>query len=233
MAESVQAIPTYIDPAALSRRYAWRPTASEWIRHSLLFVLTVATTTLAGVLGAVDSRELEVAMPDPAKLTDYFFYVPEYYVKCVAQLIGYAIHHPAIILQGLSFSAALLAILLAHVMGHYIACRRYGVFATLPFFIPAPPCLWLTFGASSRSSRRSLPGARCSISAWPGRWPGSQWHCQWRWRASCFCSRRQLFRITPSPITTRCYFVCWPAFSGSDSTTQSRILFTWLPGWGY
>lgn len=32
----------------------------------------------------------------------------------------------------------LLSILLAHEMGHYLACRYYGVDATLPFFIPVP-----------------------------------------------------------------------------------------------
>jgi membrane-associated protease RseP (regulator of RpoE activity) len=33
---------------------------------------------------------------------------------------------------------ALMSILLAHEMGHYLMCRRYGVDATLPFFIPLP-----------------------------------------------------------------------------------------------
>jgi membrane-associated protease RseP (regulator of RpoE activity) len=33
---------------------------------------------------------------------------------------------------------ALLSILTAHEMGHYLMCRRYGVDATLPFFIPFP-----------------------------------------------------------------------------------------------
>jgi len=38
--------------------------------------------------------------------------------------------------------------LLSHEMGHYLACRRYGVDATLPFFIPAPPLFVAgTFGA--------------------------------------------------------------------------------------
>jgi membrane-associated protease RseP (regulator of RpoE activity) len=35
-------------------------------------------------------------------------------------------------------AVALLSILVAHEMGHYLACRYYGVDATLPFFIPLP-----------------------------------------------------------------------------------------------
>ena len=47
-------------------------------------------------------------------------------------------------------------------MGHYLACRYYGVRATLPFFIPAPPLFLAgTFGAfikmkSPIPSRRAL-----------------------------------------------------------------------------
>ena len=40
--------------------------------------------------------------------------------------------------QGLLYSAAVLGILGAHEMGHYLMCRRYGVDATLPFFLPFP-----------------------------------------------------------------------------------------------
>ncbi len=40
--------------------------------------------------------------------------------------------------NGLWYSVAILSILLAHEMGHYMMCRRYGVPATLPFFIPFP-----------------------------------------------------------------------------------------------
>jgi membrane-associated protease RseP (regulator of RpoE activity) len=36
----------------------------------------------------------------------------------------------------LGYSAAVLGILGAHEMGHYVACRRYDVDATLPFFLP-------------------------------------------------------------------------------------------------
>src|SRR5579863_5346988 len=34
--------------------------------------------------------------------------------------------------------ATLMFFFLAHEMGHYLCCGRYGVYATLPFFIPVP-----------------------------------------------------------------------------------------------
>ena len=37
---------------------------------------------------------------------------------------------------GLAYSAAALAVLGAHEMGHYVACRRYDVDASLPYFLP-------------------------------------------------------------------------------------------------
>jgi membrane-associated protease RseP (regulator of RpoE activity) len=40
--------------------------------------------------------------------------------------------------QALGYSAAVLGILGAHEMGHYLVCRRYDVDATLPFFLPFP-----------------------------------------------------------------------------------------------
>jgi len=44
---------------------------------------------------------------------------------------------------GLRLVLGLMSILLAHEMGHYLACRIYGVHSTLPFFIPAP---WAPIG---------------------------------------------------------------------------------------
>ena len=42
-----------------------------------------------------------------------------------------------------------MTILLAHEFGHYFACRRYGIPASLPFFIPGLPSIG-TFGAMIR-----------------------------------------------------------------------------------
>ena len=41
-------------------------------------------------------------------------------------------------LDGVAFSVPVLIILGVHEMGHYLMCRRYGLPATLPFFIPSP-----------------------------------------------------------------------------------------------
>jgi membrane-associated protease RseP (regulator of RpoE activity) len=50
---------------------------------------------------------------------------------------------------GIPFSFSLLGILTAHELGHYILCVRRKVFATLPFFIPAPTLIG-TLGAFIR-----------------------------------------------------------------------------------
>ncbi|OGL39080.1 MAG: hypothetical protein A3C43_03080 [Candidatus Schekmanbacteria bacterium RIFCSPHIGHO2_02_FULL_38_11] len=61
---------------------------------------------------------------------------------------GDPIKDPWQIFLGFPYSFTLLAILGAHETGHYLVCRRYGVPATLPYFIPAPPPFILgTFGA--------------------------------------------------------------------------------------
>ncbi len=48
---------------------------------------------------------------------------------------------------GLAFSAALLSILLAHELGHFLVARRLGVAVSYPFFIPMPIFLLGTMGA--------------------------------------------------------------------------------------
>jgi membrane-associated protease RseP (regulator of RpoE activity) len=53
--------------------------------------------------------------------------------------------------DGLPFSVPLLLILGMHELGHYFVCRRYGLAATLPYFIPSPFLNLIgTFGALIR-----------------------------------------------------------------------------------
>ncbi len=69
------------------------------------------------------------------------------------RLISWMFAHPLpVLMQGLSYAVAILTILIAHEMGHYLTCRRYGLNATLPYVIPAPPPInpFGTFGAVIR-----------------------------------------------------------------------------------
>ena len=69
------------------------------------------------------------------------------------------LNHPSLLHKGIAYAGAIMLILLAHEMGHYIACQYYGINATLPFFIPAPIAITGTFGAFIRI-RSSFPNRR-------------------------------------------------------------------------
>lgn len=136
-------------PDVFAERRVARPTAREWARHAGLFLLTALACTFAGVMQAIpNDAAVEPALTSPARLVDYVSYIPIYYVLTVAGVCKYAVAHPSLVASGVTFAAALLSILAAHESGHYVACRRYNVEATLPFFIPAPPLFLAgTFGA--------------------------------------------------------------------------------------
>src|ERR1051325_11534004 len=155
MAESIRTIPTgfeLFDRQTISAR--------EWRLHGGLFILTIVTTTLAGIMLA--SPELTPAEPPLSNPLDYLFYIPLAYFYSIVELLRNALAHPRLIADGVTFSASLLAILFSHEMGHYLACRYYKVNATLPYFIPAPPIFLAgTFGAfikirSAIPTRRAL-----------------------------------------------------------------------------
>lgn len=83
-----------------------------WV-HILLFLLTLATTTL---IGAFHYAFFEARFGSPEIELSWRF-----------------------LAQGLWYSCTILCILGAHEMGHYLLCRRYRVDASLPYFLPAPP----------------------------------------------------------------------------------------------
>ncbi len=70
-------------------------------------------------------------------------------LSSVAGVPLYLALHPGALLSGVPFALCVLAILTSHEMGHYLACRRYGIPATLPFFLPGIPPFG-TFGAVIR-----------------------------------------------------------------------------------
>ena len=61
----------------------------------------------------------------------------------------WALSHPRRLALGVPFSLCLLGILTTHELGHYILCRRRGVQASLPYFIPFPSLIG-TLGAVIR-----------------------------------------------------------------------------------
>ena len=142
------------------KSWAAGPSRIEWVKHSALFLLTFITATFAGIVLA--AQEPNVSAPTTSGILGYVLYIPESYRRIVADYLWQALANPALLKSGLMFSLSLLTILTSHEMGHYLACRYYGVRATLPFFIPAPPLFLAgTFGAfikmkSPIPSRRAL-----------------------------------------------------------------------------
>jgi membrane-associated protease RseP (regulator of RpoE activity) len=161
MSEHIEPTSAFVPGRTIVRRTtAVRSDAYEWTKHLALFFVTFITTTFAGMISAVPS--IEVPEPALSGWLGYVLYIPEYYRRLVAAVLWQAVTNPTLLKSGLAFSTALLTILTAHEMGHYLACRYYRVRATLPFFIPAPPLFPAgTFGAfikmkSPIPSRRAL-----------------------------------------------------------------------------
>jgi membrane-associated protease RseP (regulator of RpoE activity) len=98
------------------------PSPREWIISAILLGLTIISTTFAGLFQVAGNIGFFRAL-----------------VAVMA--------HPRLILYGLPFSVPLITILLAHELGHFVACRHYGMRCTPPFFIPVPIPPTGTFGA--------------------------------------------------------------------------------------
>jgi len=97
----------------------------EWRLPAVLFVATFLSMTFAGI----------------------------FYSEADVGMFGMALRvlaDPSLLLRGLPFSFTFIMILLAHEMGHFFACRHYGIRCTPPFFIPFPISYAGTFGAFIR-----------------------------------------------------------------------------------
>jgi len=101
------------------------PVRERYWLHALLLGLTLVTTTWTGAMQwlsfQMDFREEMPSIP----------------------AVALAMH-------GLWYGLTILAILGAHELGHYLACRYYGISASLPFFLPVPFPLTGTAGAFIR-----------------------------------------------------------------------------------
>ena len=162
MSTSTQSDPV-IGNVPINRSKFPHPTARQWLIHVMLFVVTVCTTTLCGIImGSADSDAGAGVSAGTGGFAGSIWLIPWYYLSAVLGIVRYAFSHPHVLREGLTFSGSLLAILASHESGHYLFCRHYGVDATLPFFIPQPPLLIPgTFGAFIRMkspvpSRRAL-----------------------------------------------------------------------------
>jgi membrane-associated protease RseP (regulator of RpoE activity) len=106
----------------LTRRTA--VVTERWWLHVVLFVLTLVTTTIAGAV-----------LQGRAEVNDSW--------GLLRGRLAFAGDPGHALLSGLSFSIPLVAILLAHELGHYVTARRYLLDVSPPYFLPVP--LWPSF----------------------------------------------------------------------------------------
>jgi len=106
-----------------------RPSAKSLLLACLLFLLTLCTCLVAGTHFAVAYAHNEAVSWDE-------------FVRAFTLVY----RHPLALAAGLPFALTLLAILLAHELGHFFACRHHHIHSSYPFFIPFPTLIG-TLGA--------------------------------------------------------------------------------------
>jgi hypothetical protein len=137
-------MPEFLPPASSSSTtdyyrpvevFVVKPPKHRYWLHIVLLLATIFTTLVVGA-----RMEFNFLHDQPAfSLNDEMPFFP----------LPWVLAQPSRLLLGVPFASSLMLILLAHEMGHYLCCRYYGVYATLPFFIPAPTLIG-TLGAFIR-----------------------------------------------------------------------------------
>ena len=98
-----------------------RPSAKSLLLACCLFLLTLGTCLVAGTHFAVAYAHNEVVSWDE-------------FIRAFTLVY----RNPLALAAGLPFALTLLAILLAHELGHFFACRHHHIHSSYPFFIPFP-----------------------------------------------------------------------------------------------
>lgn len=125
----------YMRPIPLPERRSPKP--RYWL-HALLLLATCFTTLVMGARMQYNFQHNQAALslsdePIDGEAVPFF-------------PASWMFSHPGRLLGGMPFMATVMLFFMAHEMGHYLYCRRYGVYATLPFFIPMPTLIG-TMGA--------------------------------------------------------------------------------------
>lgn len=133
----IETVPPVVNTWDLPPNSFWEDGETRWRRRSLaiavvLFLLTVISTLAVGA---------QYASSYAAGQTPDFEELFSTYVALLA--------HPQLLLAGIPFAFTLIGILLAHELGHFFACRYYGISASYPYFLPAPTLIG-TLGAFIR-----------------------------------------------------------------------------------
>ena len=96
-------------------------------------------------------KDILIKIPKISKTHWALFYLTVFTTLLAGALMQGAniVLNPLSILKGVPFSLTLLLILGTHEFGHYYYAQKHNVDASLPYFIPAPPFIFLigTFGA--------------------------------------------------------------------------------------
>ena len=149
MSDSFPSDPAAVEPAAdqalypvvkawgLPRNTYWEDQQARRQRKSLAIAVLLFLLTLLSTLAVGAQFASAYAAGQSPEFNDFF--------STYATLLA----HPQLLLAGVPFAFTLIGILLAHELGHFFACRYYGISASYPYFIPAPTLIG-TLGAFIR-----------------------------------------------------------------------------------
>jgi membrane-associated protease RseP (regulator of RpoE activity) len=134
-------LPPEFVPQEEFREVLLRPPRRPFAVHIGLFLLTLLFSLIVG-----SRLQYNFLHTQPLFINDERFFA-----------VSRIWYQPGRLWDGVPFAASLLGILLAHEMGHFLYALKHRVYATLPFFIPAPTQIG-TFGAfiQIRSRFRSV-----------------------------------------------------------------------------